>query len=109
MIIEDSGLNGLRSELRYLDEVTAKLGFVRWQWENYRATYDLEHDDDYMLRINARVTEGKMESPIAVLEIRDVYVGKRTYPDGIDYDAEFPADVMRTLTEKLRKLKEALT
>ena len=33
LIIEATGLKGLKSDLAHLDEVTTKLGFVRWQWE----------------------------------------------------------------------------
>ncbi|GJM69996.1 hypothetical protein HMSSN036_22120 [Paenibacillus macerans] len=32
MIVENSGLNGLKSDLAYLDESAEKVGFVRWQW-----------------------------------------------------------------------------
>lgn len=61
MIVENSGLNGLKSDLAYLDESAEKVGFVRWQWEYYRATYDykIEHNnDEYYLRINTRAVEG---------------------------------------------------
>lgn len=42
MIIEKNGLLGLKSDLAHLDDVSSKLGFVRWQWEYTRATYDLK-------------------------------------------------------------------
>lgn len=109
MIIEDSGLNGIKSELSYLDKAAENLGFVRWQWEYYRATYDYEYEDDYILRINARVTEGKMESPTAVLEITDVYAGKKTYPQGVDYGIELPAEVNKAFRDKLEQLRQKLT
>ena len=109
MIIEDTGLNGLKSELKVLDEAAGSLGFVRWQWGYYRATYDYEHDDDYILRINTRVTEGKLEDPVAVLEITDVYAGKKTFPHGVDYDIELPSNVMKTFRDKLDQLKQKLS
>ena len=45
MIIENTGLNGIKSELAHLDEIAEKLEFVRWQWEYYRATYDCKFED----------------------------------------------------------------
>src|SRR5690606_35317279 len=70
MILENTGLNGLRSDLAHLDESAEKLGFVRWQWEYRRATYDLKlHEprtgSDYYLRINTRAVEGRLENPDA--------------------------------------------
>ena len=112
MIIEHAGLKGIKSELRHLDQVTSQLGFVRWQWEYYRATYDLkiEHGgSDYYLRMNARVTEGKLESPYAVLEITDTYIGKATFPHGLDYESEIPEPVLNKAKQTLDELEKLLS
>lgn len=112
MIIENTGLNGLRSELAELDEITEQLGFVRWQWEYYRATYDYKieaNHSEYFIRINTRAVEGKLESPHAVLEIDSVYVGKSTFPHSLDYESAVPEQVHRTMSAKLTELKRRLT
>ncbi|MFH5183019.1 YugN family protein [Paenibacillus sp. TAB 01] len=114
MIIENNGVKGLKSDLAHLDEVSAKLGFVRWQWEYYRATYDLKIEDkatggDYFLRINTRVETGKLESPYAILYIEDVYIGKATFPHGLDYQSPIPDQVMKIATSKLSQLKTELS
>jgi hypothetical protein len=113
MIVENTGLKGLQSELKHLDEVMSEVGFVRWQWEYYRATYDYKMvdsntNDEYFLRINARVTDGKMESPYAVLVLEDVYVGIATFPHGLDYDSEIPKSIMASVNKTLAQLKEQL-
>lgn len=113
MIIENSGLKGLKSDLAHMDEVMEGLGFVRWQWEYYRATYDLKLEDnepaaDYFLRINTRVESGKLESPYAVLYIENVYIGKATFPHGVDYNAEIPDYIMQEANSKMAALKEKL-
>ncbi|MCM3698401.1 YugN family protein [Paenibacillus macerans] len=111
MIVENSGLNGLKSDLAYLDESAEKAGFVRWQWEYYRATYDykIEHNnDEYYLRINTRAVEGKLERPDTVLAIEAVYMGRATFPHGLEYESEIPATVMKTASYKLTELKELL-
>lgn len=51
MIFENTGLDGLHSDLAYLDECAEKVGFIRWQWEYYRATYDLKIEDK-KIRLN---------------------------------------------------------
>jgi len=89
MIIEQTGLNGLTSDLEHLDESAEKLGFVRWQWEYNRATYDLKLEDKrkrrrLFLRISTRAVEGKLESPDAILSIESVYIGRaRSRTDSI--------------------------
>lgn len=113
MIIENTGLNGMRSDLAHLDESGEKLGFVRWQWEYYRATYDLKlHDrsagEDYFLRINARAVEGRLESPDAVLEVEAVYIGRATFPHGLDYQSPIPSPILNTATQRVQELKKLL-
>lgn len=114
MILENTEIKGLKSELNHLDEVTSELGFVRWQWEYYRATYDLkyedtQHNDEYFLRINTRVKEGKLESPHTVLEIEDAYIGKTTFPHGLDYNSPIPDAILGAAKQKLSELKQRLT
>ncbi|MBG9734010.1 YugN family protein [Paenibacillus alvei] len=112
MIIENSGLIGLESDLAYLDEAMEKLGFVRGQWEYYRATYDLKLEagsEDYYLRINTRVKEGKLEKPDAVLAIEAVYMGRASFPHGLDYETPIPQAQLNTATQRLHQLKEALS
>ncbi|MBH5316782.1 hypothetical protein I6N90_03020 [Paenibacillus sp. GSMTC-2017] len=113
MIIENSGLNGVQSELNYLDDAAEKVGFVRWQWEYYRATYDLKLVDrasgsEYFLRINTRAIEGKLESPHAVLNIEAVYIGRATFPHGLEYESPVPQHIMDTATQRLQQLKQQL-
>lgn len=111
MILENTGLNGLKSDLSYLDESAEKVGFIRWQWEYYRATYDYKieaNDNEYFLRINTRAVEGKLERPDTVLEIEAVYIGRATFPHGLEYESEIPAFVQKTANLKLTELKQLL-
>lgn len=114
MIIENTGIIGALSELSYLDEVTSKHGFIRWQWEYRRATYDYKMEDSssngtYFLRINTRAVEGKLESPHAVLAVEAVYVGKETFPHGLDYEAPIPESILKSCKQKLYELKMLLS
>ncbi|MFD0587939.1 YugN family protein [Paenibacillus sp. GCM10027627] len=113
MIIENSGLNGVKSELSHLDDAADKVGFVRWQWEYYRATYDLklvdrQSNNEYFLRINTRAVEGKLETAHAVLSIEAVYIGRATFPHGMEYESPVPKHIMETATQRLEQLKQQL-
>ncbi|CAM2821866.1 YugN family protein [Paenibacillus sediminis] len=113
MIIENTGLDGLKCELSYLDETAEKVGFIRWQWEYYRATYDLKIEDkpnnaEYFLRVNTRAVEGKLEKPDTVLAIEAVYIGKATFPHGLEYETPIPQPVMSTAMQKIKQLKALL-
>lgn len=112
MIIENSGVKGLKSDLAHLDEVADKLGFVRWQWEYNRATYDYklqDASDEYYLRVNFRTESGKLESPYAILAVEEVYMGKATFPHGLDYKSPIPEPIVKAATGKLAELSKALT
>lgn len=114
MLLENTGLNGMRSDLDHLDDSGEKLGFVRWQWEYRRATYDLKlHDrssgQDYFLRVAARAIEGKLENPHAVLEVEAVYIGRATFPHGLDYESPIPEHIMNTATQRSQELKKLLS
>ncbi|MNO68556.1 YugN-like family protein [compost metagenome] len=111
MIVENTGLDGLKSDLAYLDESAEKVGFIRWQWEYYRATYDYKiefNNEEYFLRINTRVIEGKLERPDTILAIEAVYMGRATFPHGLEYESEIPASVMQIANNKLSELKQLL-
>lgn len=114
MILENTGLNGMRSDLAHLDESCEKLGFVRWQWEYSRATYDLKlHDraggNDYFLRINTRAVEGKLENPDAILEVEHVYIGRATFPHGMDYESPIPESILNAAKQRAQELKQLLS
>lgn len=113
MIIDNTGLQGLKSDLAHLDEVMQTLGFIRWQWEYYRATYDLKLEDpqtgDYFLRVNTRVESGKLESAYAILYIEDIYIGKATFPHGLDYTSPVPEPIVKAAKDKLSQLRQALS
>lgn len=113
MIFENTGLVGLKSDLLYLDESAAKAGFIRWQWEYRRATYDCKIEDrqnggEYFLRFNTRAVEGKLEKPDTVLAIEAVYLGKATFPHGLEYDSPVPLPVLATAEQRILQLKRLL-
>lgn len=113
MIISNADIKGLRSDLNHLDQAGDKLGFIRWQWEYYRATYDAKIVDkagsaEYFLRVNARVTSGKLESPDAELVLEEAYIGRATFPHGLDYNGAVPDFVQQAAKQKLAELKKAL-
>ncbi|GIP39789.1 hypothetical protein J31TS4_30690 [Paenibacillus sp. J31TS4] len=112
MLITNSGLTGMQADLATLDEVAEKTGFVRWQWEYYRATYDYKIEDagnEYYLRINARAEVGKLESPHAILKLEDTYMGKATFPHGLDYESPIPQKIQQQASQKLQEFKNLLS
>ncbi|CAM3721452.1 YugN family protein [Cohnella lubricantis] len=114
MILENTGLNGLKSDLAHLDESAESIGFIRWQWEYTRATYDLKLPDndsknDYYLRISTRAMEGKLENPDAILQIESVYIGRATFPHGLEYESPVPAAILEEASKRVQQLKQLLS
>ncbi|QAY65497.1 YugN family protein [Paenibacillus protaetiae] len=112
MIIQNSGLEGVQSDLAHLDESTEKLGFFRGQWEYYRATYDCKLEDQsgevYYLRMNTRAVEGRLESPHAILAVEAVYIGRATFPHGLEYESPVPQPILKIANDRLAQLKQML-
>lgn len=113
MLLDNTGLNGVRCDLGYLDESGEKLGYVRWQWEYTRATYDYKlidqaNNQDYYLRIATRAIEGKLENPDAILEIESVYIGRATFPHGLDYESAIPQPILNAALQRAQDLKQLL-
>ncbi|MEI7027182.1 YugN family protein [Paenibacillus sp. y28] len=112
MIIEQSEVKGLTTDLYHLDKAADSIGFVRWQWEYNRATYDykiVHNSQEFYLRVNTRVTEGKMESPDTLLVLEDAYIGVTTFPHGLDYNSPIPDPVLQASKQKLTELKKKLS
>jgi hypothetical protein len=114
VIIDAQGLKGTKSDFANFEDAAASLGFVRWQWEYSRATYDLKYDNksdnsEYFLRVNVRVESGKLESPYAILSVEDAYMGRATYPHGLDYESPIPESIVHDAGQKLKALKQQLT
>lgn len=114
MLLDNTGLTGMRSDLGHLDVSSEKLGFVRWQWEYRRATYDLKLEDrsnsqEYFLRITTRAVEGKLENPEAILEVEAVYIGRATFPHGLDYESPIPQPILNVATQRAQELVKLLS
>ncbi|AOZ91549.1 YugN family protein [Paenibacillus crassostreae] len=113
MIFENTGLDGLKCDLAYMDETAEKAGFFRWQWEYYRATYEYKIEDngnnnEYFVRINTRAVEGKLEKPDTILAVEAVYMGKGTFPHGLDYETPIPDSIQVIANKKLQQFKTLL-
>src|SRR5690606_40036292 len=89
MVLEDSGLNGIRKDFGTVDKVVRGLGFDRWAWDYNKAVYDLKLEDQgtvYYLRVPAEAIQGRLESPKATVELGDPVFGRHLHPHGIDYE-----------------------
>ncbi len=112
MVLEDSGLNGIRKDFGTVDKVVRGLGFDRWAWDYNKAVYDLKLEDQgtvYYLRVPAEAIQGRLESPKATVELGDPVFGRHLHPHGIDYEVTIPESLEKTVKEKVEALNEALS
>ncbi len=114
MIFENTKLEGKTVRFSVLEHIASSLGLVREeQWDYERATYDYKFEnmvtgDVYYLRIPAVAVEGMVEQAGALMKIGKPYLGKHYYPHGLEYDEEFPEDIIKTCNEKLAQFEEKL-
>lgn len=114
MVFENTNIEGKTVQFAVLEHLTGSLGLLRdEQWDYARVTYDYKFEnmitgDVYYLRVPAVAVEGMVEQSNAVMKIGKPYIGKHYYPHGVEYDEEFPDDIIKTCEEKLNQLEEKL-
>ena len=112
MVIKDTGIGSKEVFFADLEHYMHDLGFDRGAWDYRHATYDYKIEDKgnvYYLRVEANVTEGKLEDSHAVLKLEDPYMGKHLFPHGLDYDSPIPDAVLKTAKNKLQMLSEKIS
>lgn len=114
MNIANTGLEGKKHDLAFLDEMMEQVGFTRWTWEYHMAIYDYKLEDAktnsvYYLRVPCQAVSGKLESPYAVLELGEPVMAKHLFPHGLDFDAEIPSTVQHEAEHTLKLLNEKLS
>lgn len=111
MFIKDFGFAGQTLTLAKADALFENSGFIRWAWDYDHATYDCKYEhlnDWYYLRIHAQTVQGALESPNAVLKLEDPFMGKATFPHGVDYEADIPEQILKNAKTKLERIAEEL-
>lgn len=114
MYFENTNLEGKTVKFALLEHIAKSLGLLRSeQWDYERATYDYKFEnmvtgDVYYLRVPAIAIEGMVEQSHAVMKLGKPYIGKHYYPHGLEYDEEFPEDIIKTCNEKLNQFAEKL-
>jgi hypothetical protein len=115
MKIEGTGLEGKQLTLLDLDHVMEQVGFVRWAWDYKRATYDYKYEDKksgetFYLRVPAIALKGEIqdEGNESILEVGEPYIGRHTYPHGMDYEYNFPSTILDNAKRKLTSLSQLI-
>jgi hypothetical protein len=117
MKIEGTGLEGKEVTLAEFDHVMGELGFIRWAWDYKRATYDFKYEDrksghTFYLRVPSVATKGAIEEvgkdSESILQIGEPYIGRHTYPHGLDYEFDFPTYVLDHAKKSLDAVNNSL-
>lgn len=89
MKFENTGLEGLKADLNYLDDLMSNHGFVReGQWDYERVTYDRKFelkDGTFYLRVFGFAVEGDVGAHKAIIQLMTPLLGKHYYPHGVEY------------------------
>jgi len=116
MKIENPGVEGAIVELRPLDHLMGKHGFIRaGQWDYERVTYDFkigstEKNITYYIRIMGYAVEGDVDHRNAIIKLMTPLLGKHYYPHGIEYgpDEEFPTSLVDRAHALIDKIQEEI-
>lgn len=114
MRIENSGIEEIVMDLRPLDYVMGRHGFIRaGQWDYERVTYDYkigsaEKNITYYVRIQGYAIEGDVDRKDAVIQLMTPLLGKHYYPHGIEYDEAFPDTLKERAETLVKRVKEEI-
>lgn len=117
MKIEETGLDEKEAVLADLDDFMEEVGFVRWAWDYKRATYDYKFEDKesghtFYLRVPTACIKGEIEEVgkgnESLMKIGQPYIGRHTYPHGLDYAFDFPAYILDSAKAKLKAINDNL-
>ncbi|MEQ6376163.1 YugN family protein [Bacillaceae bacterium S4-13-58] len=116
MRFEETGIDGKVIDLKPLDHLMEKLGFVRaGQWDYERVTYDYKFESPiknvtYYLRVQGYALEGDVDRRNAVIKLLTPILGKHYYPHGVEYGEEedFPENVQERSKSLLKEVSEKL-
>jgi hypothetical protein len=110
MKFEETGLDGITIEFQPLEEIMEEAGFD-YQYDYERVTFDYKmvdqvHNDVYYFRIPAHIEKGEIPSPYSTVKMMKPYVGKHYYPHGVEYDEEFPKQIVDRCQKKINLILE---
>lgn len=114
MKLDNFGYEGKTVLFSVLEDAMNSIGLERdGHWDYERATYDFKFENMttgavYYLRVPAVAVEGVVEQQHAKMKIGTAYLGRHYYPHGVEYDEDFPDDIIKTCTAKLNQLSEKL-
>ncbi|MGF7533326.1 YugN family protein [Bacillus mexicanus] len=110
----ESGLEGVKAELSWLDDLMESKGLVRaGQWDYERVTYDKKFstvEGTFYLRIQGIATEGDIGSGRAVIQLMSPLLGKHYYPHGVEYGETeaFPVQVVTKSKALIQDISDLL-
>ncbi|AIE59524.1 YugN family protein [Bacillus methanolicus] len=111
MKFENTGLEGLKADLNYLDDLMSNHGFVReGQWDYERVTYDRKFelkDGTFYLRVFGFAVEGDVGAHKAIIQLMTPLLGKHYYPHGVEYGEgeNFPKTLVSQCEKILAEIK----
>lgn len=114
MKFEQFHIEGKEIRFGLLETIMDHHHFIReGAWDYERATYDMKYEkqstgETFYLRLPVYAIEGQIEDRHAVVKMLTPILGKHYYPHGVEYDEEFPEEIVRDCERRLAELAETL-
>src|SRR5690554_2137569 len=112
MKFEETNLENLTIEYEALEEIMNKSGFYP-VYDYERVTFDYKivdqvRDDVYYFRVQGFAIEGEIPSPRCIVKLMKPILGKHYYPHGVEYDEEFPQNIIDKCNNKIEEIKKGI-
>jgi len=109
----ETKIESVEIPFKTLEQVMAMYGMIRGgQWDYQRVTYDFKfefaHDGSvYYFRIPGTAIVGEIEGRDCVVKLGYPYLGRHYYPHGVEYNEEFPENVVTKCKERISLIESA--
>lgn len=112
MKFEETGLEGLTLEFQALEEIMEGAGFHS-VYDYERVTFDYKivnqvREEVYYFRVQAYAVEGEIPSPHSKVKLMAPILGKHYYPHGVEYDEDFPKNIIDKCNKKVELVRDQL-
>lgn len=113
MRFEETKIESVEISFPTLEQIMKMAGMVRGgQWDYERVTYDFKfefaHDGSvYYFRIPGVAVKNHIEQRDCVVKLGAPYLGRHYYPHGIEYNEEFPDNVVEKCKDRIQVIESA--
>lgn len=112
-MLDETGLKDITKPFGEVERVMFEAGFVRGgAWDYSKASFDMKlsgETNNYYLRIQAHVVQGRLEDSKAVVRLEDPVFLRHIFPHGLEKEDEIPEEFKKDVQHAIQHVIDHLS